>query len=149
MIHNMRKRTFWHVRPMTTQTSLHICAVWSVYVVHMKKLSILAVQNAAIEDSDQTVLIGRLIWFCWAHVSEGTISDILAQIAQMGIQDDFWGGLIWSNYLTYSIYLGGQGPEQTVKTQIRCHRMQHLIRVYTVWHSSIGWKMDLLKRSIR
>ena len=29
-------------------------------------------------------------------------------------------------------------PEQTVDTKIRPHRMQHLIRVYTICHSSIN-----------
>ena len=38
---NVRKRTFWHVRPAKTQISLRICAVWPVFVVRMKKLCIL------------------------------------------------------------------------------------------------------------
>ena len=29
-----------------------------------------------------------------------------------------------------------RSPDQTVQTQIRCHRTWHLIRVYTVCHSS-------------
>ena len=31
----------WYVSPMKTQISLHICAVWSIFIVHMKKLCIL------------------------------------------------------------------------------------------------------------
>ena len=29
-------------------------------------------------------------------------------------QDDFWGGLIWSNYRTYSMYSEIDSPGQTV-----------------------------------
>ena len=35
-----------------------------------------------------------------------------------------------------ALSIGTDKPEQTVKTQIRCCRMQHLIRIYTVCHSS-------------
>ena len=40
-IHDVRKLTFWHVRPTKTQINLHISAVWSVFVVRMKKIRIL------------------------------------------------------------------------------------------------------------
>ena len=37
MDRNVRKRTFWHVRPTKTQNSMRIRAVWSVFFVRMKK----------------------------------------------------------------------------------------------------------------
>ena len=36
----------------------------------------------------------------------------------------------------FTICIQTDRPEQTVQTQMRCHRMWHLIRVYTVCHSS-------------
>ena len=60
---NVRKRTFWHVRPPKTQISLCIRAVWSESSmfawIHPASLS---VQNAPIEDYDKTVWMHRLIW---------------------------------------------------------------------------------------
>ena len=44
---NVRKRTFWHVRPTKTQISLRIRAVWSVFVVRMKKLCIVGYLKCA------------------------------------------------------------------------------------------------------
>ena len=59
---NLRKRTFWHVRPTKTQISLRIHAVWSVFVVRMKKLYHLGYLNAPSEDSDQTARMRKLNW---------------------------------------------------------------------------------------
>ena len=36
--HKVKKNTFWHVCPAKTQVSLCSHAVWSVFIVHMKKL---------------------------------------------------------------------------------------------------------------
>ena len=62
----VRKRTFGHVRPTKTQARLSICAVWSVFVVCMKKLCISRQskkkQTCAQEDSDQTARMRSLIW---------------------------------------------------------------------------------------
>ena len=46
---------FYCIRPMKSQTSLRIRAVWSVFVVRMKKLCILSyhIQDAPKEDSDE------------------------------------------------------------------------------------------------
>ena len=50
-----------------------------------------------------------------------------------------------------AVCIGTGGLEQTGETQVRCHRMLHLITVYTVCHSSCNLatftdsKMDLLK----
>ena len=44
---NGRKRTFWHVRPTKTQITLRIRAVWSVFIVRMKKICILGYPNCA------------------------------------------------------------------------------------------------------
>ena len=62
-----------------TQIRLRTCAVWSVFVVHMKKLCILGYpkcaqwrfwSDCANAQADPTL--------CWAHMSEGTCSDIAA-----------------------------------------------------------------------
>ena len=47
MTRNVRKRTFWNVRPTKTQNSLRIRAVWSVFVVCMMKLCILGYPKCA------------------------------------------------------------------------------------------------------
>ena len=50
-----------------------------------------------------------------------------------------WIFVISSKLLTPTVItpnIGTDGPEQTVETQIRCHRMWHLIRFYTVCHLS-------------
>ena len=52
-----------------------ISAIWSVFVVRMKKLCILAIENAPSQDSDQTVHMYRLIWIFAGHSSEGTFSQ--------------------------------------------------------------------------
>ena len=77
----MIKLYLWHVRSMKTQISLRIRAVWSVFVVHMKKHSILGYPKCA---------EGRFRSDCanaqadlnlrWEHMSEGTFTDIVAQI---------------------------------------------------------------------
>ena len=54
----MRKSTFWHVRPMNTQISLCIRAVWSVSFVHIKTLHPLLFS----EVSDCTAQMRKLIW---------------------------------------------------------------------------------------
>ena len=59
--------------------------------------------------------------------------------------------LIKLPYLT--LHIRKVKPKQRVQTQIRCHRMQCLTRVYTVFHLAIlhtfiASKMDLLKRSM-
>ena len=60
---NVRKRTFWHVRPMKTQISLRIHAVWlESSLSAWRNFASLAIQNAPREDSDQTARMRRLIW---------------------------------------------------------------------------------------
>ena len=56
------KRTFWHVSPTTTQTSLHIRAVRSESLLSAwRNFAILVIQNAFSEDSVQTARMHRLI----------------------------------------------------------------------------------------
>ena len=64
---NVRQRIFWHVRPMRTQISLCIHAVWSESSLSAwRDFASLAIQNAPNEDSDQTARKRRLIWiFAW------------------------------------------------------------------------------------
>ena len=63
MRHNVRKRTFWHVRETKTQISLRIRAVWSESLLSAwRNFASLAIQNAPREDSDQTAWMRRLIW---------------------------------------------------------------------------------------
>ena len=54
---NVKKCTYWHVRPRKIQISLHISllSAW-------RKFACLAIQNAFSEDSDQTARMRRLIW---------------------------------------------------------------------------------------
>ena len=56
----------------------HPCSLIRVFFVRMKKLCILEIQNALSEDSDaQSDLNLR-----WAHMSEGTFSDVIAELRQ-------------------------------------------------------------------
>ena len=77
----MRKRTFRHVRPMKIQINQHICAVWLVFVVRMKKLCILVSPKRAQWrfwsdcTNAQTDLNHRR-----AHMSVDTFSDIEANL---------------------------------------------------------------------
>ena len=62
MNRNVRKRTFWYVRPTKTQISLRIRAVWSESSLSAwRNFVFLAIQNALSEDSDQTARMRRLI----------------------------------------------------------------------------------------
>ena len=45
--HQVRKRAFWHVYLMKTHISLRIRAVWSVFIVRMKKFCILGYLKCA------------------------------------------------------------------------------------------------------
>ena len=67
MTNNVRKPTFWHVRPTKTQISLRICAVWSgSLLAACWNSESLSIQNAPSEDYDQTARMRRLIWiFAW------------------------------------------------------------------------------------
>ena len=58
---NMRKLTFWYVRPRKTQIYLRIRAFWSVLFA-WRNLASLAIQNAPSKDSDQSARMRRLIW---------------------------------------------------------------------------------------
>ena len=66
-----QKSTFEHVRPAKIQISLRIRAVWS-------ESSLCAFWIA--KDTDQTTRVHRLLSLRWAHMSEGTFSDVTAQI---------------------------------------------------------------------
>ena len=56
----LTKPTKWHVHPATTQISLGICPVWSVFALWVAKdPSFLQVDS---KDSDQTGQMPRLIW---------------------------------------------------------------------------------------
>ena len=72
---DVRKRTFWHVRPTKTQISLRIRPVWSSLSAR-KKLSILAIQNAQREEYESELNLRR------AHMSEGTFSDAGAPLGK-------------------------------------------------------------------
>ena len=87
----MRKHTIWHVLPRKTQISLHICTVWSVFIVHTKKLCILGI-SAPIKDSDQTVNAQVDLNLHWARMSKseftlGTFSDTRAHLWMLGGTD--------------------------------------------------------------
>ena len=69
--HNVGKCTFWHVRPMKTQISPRIRAVWS-YLSIWTNFASLAIQNAPSEDSDLTAQSDLTLR--WAHMSEGKFS---------------------------------------------------------------------------
>ena len=82
MCHNVKKRTFLHVRPTKTQINLRIRAVWSESSLYAwRKLCVLGYSKCAkwIFFSNcanaQTDLKLR-----WTHMSEGTVSDILANL---------------------------------------------------------------------
>ena len=63
MNRNVRNRTYWPVRPTKSQISLRIRAVWSESSPSAwSNFTILAIQNAPSEDSDQTAQMRRLIW---------------------------------------------------------------------------------------
>ena len=47
-----------------------------------------------------------------------------------------WSGPLVSTYTVIILSIMTNRPEQPVQTQIRCHRMWHLIRASTVCHSS-------------
>ena len=81
---NMRKCTFWHMRPMKTQNSLRICAVWLIFVVRMKKLCALGHPKCApwrlwLDCANALAYLN----LGWAHMSGGTFSNII---------------LIWASY---------------------------------------------------
>ena len=60
---NVRKRTFWHVRPAKIQISLRIRAVWSESSLGtFWKAMDAKCLRADNEDSDQTALMRKLIW---------------------------------------------------------------------------------------
>ena len=59
---HIRKRTFWHVRPLKTQISLRIRAVWLVSSLSVwKNFASMAIKNAPSEDSDKIERMRRLI----------------------------------------------------------------------------------------
>ena len=63
MTHNVRKRTFEHVRPAKNQIRLRIRAVWSESsLVAFRIAKDAKFLHADSEDSDQTVRMRSLIW---------------------------------------------------------------------------------------
>ena len=81
MNRNMRKRTFWHVRPTKTQIRSRIRTVWSEFIDRVKRLCILDYpkcarwrfrSDCANAQSDLNLR--------WAHMSEGTFSNITADV---------------------------------------------------------------------
>ena len=77
---NMKKCTFWYVCPAKTQISLHIWAVWSVFIVCIKKLCIHGYPNAPSEDFDQTARMHRMSWIFTGCMPEGTFFNIAAHV---------------------------------------------------------------------
>ena len=68
---------FWHVRPAKTQISGRICAVWSEPSLSAGGyFSSLDIQNAPIEDDDQTAHSSSLIIIFTRCMSEDTFSDV-------------------------------------------------------------------------
>ena len=57
----VRKRNFWHVRPMKTQIRLRISAVWSEFSLSAwRNFAFLVIENVPTEDSDQTAHLRSL-----------------------------------------------------------------------------------------
>ena len=50
-------------------------------------------------------------------------------------------------YPLFTLSIRTDGTEQTVKTQIRCRRMRHLIRIYTICYSSTNTDILLGSKS--
>ena len=64
MSRDVRKSSFWHVLPTMTQINLHICAVWSEFLLSAwGNFVSFPIQNASSDDSDQTARMRMLIWF--------------------------------------------------------------------------------------
>ena len=67
---NVRKRTFWHVRPTKTLIRLRIRAVWlESSLSAWKSLASVPIENAASEYSGQTARMRRLIWIITGRTS--------------------------------------------------------------------------------
>ena len=72
MSHNVRKCVFEHMQPVKTRISLHICAVWSAFVVCQKKPWILGPIKCLEVQADLSL--------CWEQMSEGTVSHATAHV---------------------------------------------------------------------
>ena len=58
------------------------------------------------------------------------------KVPQWGTYDEYPQSILFSWNTVITLSIGTDRLKQTVQTQIRCHRVQHLIRIYTVSHSS-------------
>ena len=78
----MRKHTFWRVHPTETEISLRIRAVWSVNSLSTleKKLCVFAIQRAHWKFWSDCVNAQADLNLRWAHMSEGTFSDVSDQM---------------------------------------------------------------------
>ena len=72
MSHIRTKPCFERMRPVKTQISLRICAVWSESSLPAwRNVTSYAIRNAPSADSDQTSRMRRLIWiFAWRTCQE-------------------------------------------------------------------------------
>ena len=58
----LKKTYFWYVRPTKTQISLRIRAVWSVFVVRIKKLCLLGyLKLIVVGFNDTSTLVGHFV----------------------------------------------------------------------------------------
>ena len=70
---NVRKRTFWQVRPTNTQISLRIRASWPGSSLSALKNAPLATTS---EDCSDCANAQADLSLRWVHISEGTFSDV-------------------------------------------------------------------------
>ena len=76
-------KTFWHVRPTKTQISLHIRAVWSVFIVRTKKNASLVIRNSPVKIQIRLRDAQADLNLRWAHLSIGTFFDVAAPIVKL------------------------------------------------------------------
>ena len=123
---NVRKRTFWYVRPTKTEISLRIRAVWSQSSLSAwKNFASLTIQTTPSEDSDQTANAQADQNLRWAHMSEGTFSDVVAHLS-LGILNSCWkGNLVHLGRIVKKLaikgiyFVGGSGWSNCMYMQIK------------------------------
>ena len=98
---NMRKRTFWHVRPTKTQISLRIRAVWSVFIVSGQSDQCLLCPDEETLHHWLSKMWQVKIQIRLREYAEGTFSDVAAEMYikwshQMGL-----GYYKWTKRFSY------------------------------------------------
>ena len=57
---------------------MHLCSLFRIFSGHLAKNAMFF--HGFSEDSDQSVQISRMICLLWAHMSEGTVSHVAANM---------------------------------------------------------------------